>query len=292
MNLKQKIRNRALAALTALVVVLPVAAADDSDSIDVVRPVASMSTVEVGHASLLDTYLTPITYTGVNLRLGHQSMRAMKFSPERWVSRLEAGIDYDNVQNMVGNNTMHSLMVEGRWAMMRRYRDVFTTGLQLMAGGMAQLRGGAIYDPANSNNVVAVKIHPSVGLAGAAVYGTRIGSKPLTLSCHVSLPVIGAFFSPDYDESYYEIYLGNRSGLVHAGWWGNRFDMDTQIAADIHLGETVLRLGYRNRIERSWVSNINTRITTHALVLGIGGEFLGIGRKGLSSNARIISSIY
>ena len=93
-------------------------------------------------------------------------------------------------------------------------------------------------------------------------------------------------------ESYYEIYLGNRKHLAHFGWWGNRLDLDCSLGVDLHLGSTIVRLGYRGRNERSWVSHLDTRLTTHALVVGIGGEVLSLPRRGIHPKARIISAMY
>ncbi|MBO4871315.1 MAG: DUF3316 domain-containing protein [Muribaculaceae bacterium] len=275
-----------------LALVAGVRAQTTCDSAVVLRPIASMFMAEVGHASLLDSYLTPVTYGGINVGLSFTATRATGFAPERWVRQWGFGADFSNVENQVGNNDMQSLMAEAQWSMMRRWRDVWQPGLQLMVGGMARLRGGVIYNAANSNNVVSVKAHVALGLTGMAVYHTRLWRLPVTLAYQPTLPVAGVFFSPDYDESYYEMYLGNHGGLAHFGWWGNRFDMTNLVAADLHLGGTILRLGYRNRFERSWVSNLNTHITTHTLVVGLGGDFLSVPRKTVTTPARIISSIY
>ena len=126
-----------------------------------------------------------------------------------------------------------------------------------------------------------------------ASYGVKLLGVPITLRYQATLPVAGAFFSPEYEESYYEIYVGNHSGLAHFGWWGNRFDMTNLLTADLHLGSTVLRLGYRNRIETSWINHLNTQIFTHAAVIGVGGEWLSL-RKGtqISGKSKIISAMY
>ena len=266
--------------------------AQQADTEQVLRPVASVFMADRGYASILDSYLTPITYEGMNIGLSYSATQATGFAPERWVRQLSFSADYSSVDNPVGNNDMQVLMAEAQWGMMRQWTGIWKPNLQLMVGGMTRLRGGGIYDAANSNNVVSVKAHWSVGAMGMAVYNTHIGRMPLTLAYQVTLPVAGVFFSPEYDESYYEMYLGNHSNLAHFGWWGNRFDMANLVTADLHLGSTFLRLGYRNRFERSWVSNLNTHITTHTLVVGLGGDFLSVPRKGLSSQAKVVSSMY
>ena len=242
------------------------------------RPVLAMFTAAVGHASLLDTYLTPIRYKGLNLELGFEHLQNTGFNPQRWARQLTLGVEYDNVDNRVGNNTMHTITADGQCPLMHRWQWP-AQHIQLLTGPMTQLRAGIIYDAANSNNVVSVKARWSLGITAMACYDTRLARKPFTLRYQASLPVAGVFFSPDYDESYYEMYLGNRKNLAHLGWWGNRFDLTHQLLADWHLGGTIVRLGYRGRFESSWVNNLSTKIYTHSLVVGIGGEFLTVKRK-------------
>ena len=257
------------------------------------RPVATVISAQYGHASVLDTYLSPVRYGGHAMSLGYEAQQATGFAPERWTRQLSVGIDYDYTHNPAGNHTMHSLIVDGRWGMMRRWRDVLTPGLQFQLGGATQLRGGVLYNANNSNNVASARIHWNVGLLGQAIYNTHITRLPITVRYQAALPVMGVFFAPDYDEAYYEIYLGNRRNLAHLGWWGNRFDLDHMLSADLHLGNTIVRVGYRNRISTSWINHISTREMNHYVVIGIGGEFLNVGAKHSKKvNNNIISPVY
>lgn len=276
-------------------VAIGVHAQDNSDSvlIKTERPVMSAYMIDVGHASVLDTYLSNIRYAGVNLRLGYERMQAMKFNPDKWVMQFETGIDYSPAKNPAENHTIHTLMADFKWGMMHRWRMSEIDGLQLFSGGSTQFRGGALYAPANSNNVVSVKINWSVDITGMAVYNRKIGKLPVTFRYQVTLPMLGIFYSPEYGESYYEMYVGNHSGLVHFGWIGNHFAMNNLVTADMHFGNTILRVGYRNIVETSWMNNLNTQIFRNSFVLGVCGEWLSVrpGSK-LSEKARIISSIY
>ena len=268
------------------------ALAQDSDE-EPLRPVATVISAQYGHASTLDTYLSPVRYGGHAISLYYEGQQATGFAPENWTRQLSIGVDYDYTHNPAGNHTMHSLMVDGRWGMMHRWNDVLTPGLQFQLGGATQLRGGMMYNAHNSNDVVSTRIHWNVGLLGQAIYNTHIKKLPITLRYQASVPVVGVFFSPEYDEAYYEIYLGNHSNLAHFGYWGNRFDLDHMLSADLHLGNTILRIGYRNRVSTSWINNISTRDMNHYIVLGLGGEFLNIGAKNRNKlNNKVISSIY
>lgn len=266
--------------------------AQDSDE-KPLRPVATVISAQYGHASLLDTYLSSVRYGGHAMSINYEAQQATGFAPESWTRQLSVGVDYDYTHNPAGNHTMHSLMVDGRWGMMHRWKDVLTSGLQFQLGGATQLRGGVLYNANNSNNVVSARINWNVGLLGQAIYNTHIRRLPITVRYQASLPVMGVFFAPDYDEAYYEIYLGNHSNLAHFGWWGNRFDLDHMLSADLHLGNTILRIGYRNRISTSWINNISTRDMNHYIVIGLGGEFLNIGVKNKNKlNNKVISSVY
>lgn len=246
---------------------------------DVERPAIWMFTAEAGKAHLLDSYLTPVTYNGWHLGLGFEHTQATGFSPSRWQRQLSLAMLFNQVDNLVGNNSMQHLRAMGRWSLVRRWNDVLAPRLSLMAGGMTWLHGGIIYNSANSNNPVSVKAHWTLGLQGSVQYAMRLGRVPVSFRYQASMPVVGVWFSPEYDESFYEIYLGNRKHLVQMGWWGNRFDLDHQFTADFRLGKTILRVGYHGMIERSWAHHLNTHITTHGFLIGIGGEFLSLGGK-------------
>ena len=110
----------------------------------------------------------------------------------------------------------------------------------------------------------------------------------MTLRYQVSLPVVGAFFSPEYGQSYYEMfYLGNSDGIVHFGAWHNRVDLRNYITVDLHLGQRALRLGYRQVMRTTHINYIDTQVFTHSFALGISGEIFRSVRP-----ARRIVSVY
>ena len=239
------------------------------DDMNASLPRLSMFTVEGGYASIHDSYLTPITYDGAGLGLGYEAMRPTRFSPDKWLWQLQVGADYNYVENPAQNNDLHKVMGDISFDMQRAWRGVLHPRLGFAAGPMTQLRAGIVYDAVNSNNPVTVRAHWNVGATGMAWFDTRMWRLPVTLRYQVQLPVMGVFFAPEYDESYYEIYLGNHKNLAHLGWWGNRLDMTHYLGADMQMGKTTLRLGYRNRLEHWNVNNLHVHDVTHSLVIGI-----------------------
>jgi len=227
----------------------------------------SMFMLDAGYASIHDSYLTPITYNGLDLGLSIEATRWVNHY--RWLWQLGVTADYNYVENNAQNNNLHKVMGDIAFSMQHAWEGVLHPRLGFSVGPMAQVRAGIVYDAVNSNNPVTVRAHANLGAAGMAWLNTRLGRKPITLRYQVQLPVAGVFFAPDYDESYYEIYLGNHKNLAHLGWWGNRFDMTNYLGADLPLGKVMLRFGYRNRLEHWTVNNLHVHDVTYSLVLGI-----------------------
>lgn len=254
------------------------------------RPVLSAFTVEGGTAHVIETYLSPLRYSGQRFGVGYERMQAMKFDPSRWTMDLEVRLMCSHTLNPAHNATMWHGSVEGRWSMMRTWRR---GPWRYYAGGNTDLDLGVMYNARNSNNPVAAKAAWTVGVTGAVAFNTKLRGVPVCLRYMATLPLTGAFFSPAYGELYYEIYLGNRHGLCRAAWPGNYFRLDNLLSADLRFGGTVLRLGYRLDVRSSEASHIVTRTVTHTAVVGVASEWISLSAKRPLPDAdRIINALY
>lgn len=285
-----KVGRRILTAAFCLLAAALAGLASDGET--VLRPSAVAVTVDGGGVRSVDTYLSPLRYQGAHVRIGFERLRTARYSPE-WANQISAGLTYDNSDNPAHNNQLHTLSADVEWGLMHRWNLSQVQGLSVYVGGVLGFDGGVTYNPRNSNNVCSPLVHLHLGLTGMAVYRTRLGRLPLTLRYQATLPVVGCFFLPDYDQSFYEIYLGNYSDAVNFGWWGNRFDMDNLLTVDFHFGGTALRLGYRNEVTTLWENNISVRRTVHSAVLGVAWESIRIApRQDLPQKVRMISAFY
>lgn len=284
---------RRLFLIFMMVAALAARPAEPSDSVRPYRPVTSAYTLGLGSAHVCNTYLTPLHYSGWSATFAYERMQAMAFDPERWVMQLDIRATADHTENPARNATMWGLEGRFAWAMMMRHRISSVPGLQLYWGGYTDIAGGGLFLARNGNNPAQAQGAWTIGATGAAAWNSRIGRLPLTLRYQVRMPLTGMFFSPDYGELYYEIYLGNRSGLVHGAWPGNYFRLDNLLTADLHLGNTSLRVGYACDVFSSKASGIVSRNIAHRFVVGVTLEWLSIGRsRGLDADARIISALY
>ena len=264
---------------------------ETSEKETVIRPVYSEYTLHAGSAHHADTYLSPIKYSGWTIGFGYQRRQALKFNPMDWVSQLSFDIDIDRTLNTLKNAIMWYAGLDFSYAMLHRWQlsDGFSVGI----GPSLALNAGCLYLDRNGNNPASAKAAITLNADGYATWKGKILNHPLTLRYQASIPVTGTFFSPNYGQLYYEIYLGNHDGLCQWAWPGNYFRLRHLLTANLHLGNTSLLIGYRGDIFSSKANNLVTRTITHSAVIGISGEWLSFNSaKKISAITKTISATY
>ena len=136
----------------------------------------SIFTVDAGYASIHDSYLTPITYDGMDLAMQYEAMRSIR--NDQWLWQLQVGADYNYVENDARNNELYKLMGDITFDMQRQWRQLIAQRVNVSVGPMTQLRAGIIYNDANSNNPVSVRAHWNVGITGMATMDTHMWRLP------------------------------------------------------------------------------------------------------------------
>lgn len=241
------------------------------------RPVSSAWMLEVGSSHLLDSYLSPLKYTGWSTALSYERTQAMKFYPQRWTQQLNLSVLLDRGENPSGNASQLYGNLHAAWSMSHRW--TLRNRLWVSAGGEVQGNFGGVYSSRNGNNPASVKADVDLGVVGACEWSFHLKNKPIRLRWQTAMPLLGAMFSPEYDELYYEIYLGNNHGLAHCAWPGNMFRWDNLLTGDIAFGNTQLRVGFRSRIYSSEVNHITTRNFSYAFVVGVVTDWISVKPK-------------
>lgn len=284
---------RIIFSIIAALAAIFASAQTDTTKMEIVRPVVSAYTLETGSSHITDTYLSPLKYTGLSAAIGYERCQAMKFCPEKWVMqlRLTAGMDYTD--NPAKNVNIMGFGLSSTWGMIRKFRNVWQEGLHIYAGGSTSLNLGALYSTRNGNNPVSAKASWTVNATAMATFSLKIKSLPITLRYQPTIPICGIFFSPEYDQLYYEIYKGNTSRIVNFAQPFSYFYMDNLLTADLRLGGTTLRLGYHGTILSTEVHHIVCNMSSHNFLIGIANEWVTLSpHKKISDSAKVISSIY
>lgn len=254
------------------------------------RPVTSTYSIETGHREVLATYLSPLRYKGRVTSLSGSWSKALPFAPEKAVMHFDGSMAFSSMLNPAQTAKMIGLYGSFSWGM--SWRKHLPSEFQLTVGGTTGIEGGAYYLIRNGNNPVEAIANVSLAARATLSRPVRIGRLPILLRDEVSLPVVGVFFSPQYGETYYEIYLGNHKGLVHAGWWGNNFRIDNLLSATLDFGRTAMTIGYRFDAYTQWACSLNTKITTHSFVIGVVPGGIGLKKKKKTMPEETVYSTY
>lgn len=272
-----------------------VMAAEPGDTLvrtETYRPATSALTIGVpGFSHITNTYLSPLKYEGWSVSLDAVRLQAMKFNPDRWIMQMQSSLQLDRTENPARNALMWRLDLYLQWGMMARWR--LPHDITLAVGPATSVDAGVLYNPRNGNNPVAVEAAWTIDASAMAAWNFRIKRLPVTLVYQTSFPLTGVFFSPDYGQLYYEIYLGNDKGLARFAHPGNYNGWRNLIAVDLHFGSRALRLGYRTHWTASRASHITNNIWTGAFVIGLAGEWMRVDPyRPLSDKARVIHALY
>lgn len=265
-----KIYRILIAALAASVSQLALA---QTDTIVSHKVIANARMVSIGATSMLDTYLSQEKFSGAELRYISHTTRGSDGS--RW-SRLIVHQGYAALaDNRSDNGGEIAAMYDFTYG--ARYNWTFTVGsgtIDLWAGGMGNVALGFVYNTRGSNNPAQARAGLQLGPTVAAAYAVKIGRKRVTFGYEASAPLFGVMFSPNYGQSYYEIFSrGNYDRNIVPTTFLSTPSLRQTVTADFAIGRTTLRLGYLGDMQQAHVNNIKWHTYTHAFLIGIVRRF-------------------
>ncbi len=271
-----KINKLSTVAILILCIVFP-SRISRAEVTDKPRPVTSEYRLEIGKGTALSTYLSPLKYSGQSYALSGQWSKVLPANKNHLTMTFNGGVAFQDMVNPAGTAKM--LGINGRFSWGMDYRQRLPYNIQIAGGGRLGFNGGALYLTRNGNNPVSALASAGLSLDASISRHFNIGRLPILLRDEIMLPTLNAFFSPQYGETYFEIYVGNHKGLAHCGWWGNNFGLDNLLSATLDFGRTALEVGYRYSISTSRVNHLNTRIISHNFVIGVIPQGIGLKNK-------------
>lgn len=256
--------KRKLLALIICVVPLALAAQDQ-------RTVTNVQSIGFGAASLLDTYLSQENYNGWEIR--YQSHTTRERSNSRWSSLIiHQGLFNESQPRSNDGRELGGLYVFNYG---RRYR---LTGdqslLQVSIGGMGEVGIGFLYNTRNSNNPAQARCYLNLSPSAAASYPIRLRRMVCVARYEVSLPLLGVLFSPNYGQSYYEIFSrGNYDHNLVVTTPFNAPSLRHTLSVDIPVGRYAVRVGYLGDYQQAKVNDLKYHTYSHLFLLGLVRHF-------------------
>lgn len=231
----------------------------------------------VGTTTQQDSYLSPLDYHGTQFQYLHETLRKTHFrdscvtfqtllqaelssadNDAQKASYLGGAVHYDVAWR-------HLLSGPSSAAEARSARRPFALHLGPQLGATL----GALYNTRNGNNPAQAiaEIHLSASLL--ATYSFRLWRQPIALREQMDIPLLGAMFSPNYGQSYYELFtLGNYDHNICLTTPFSAPSLRNLLTIELPLPCCTLRFGYLADFRQSHVNDIHHHTYSHSFLLG------------------------
>ena len=223
----------------------------------------------IGSANVLDTYLSAEKYKGTELRVITNTRKPLSKTP--LIQSITHQGAFTTAENRAKNSNELGAMYRFSYALRRHWTP--SSPWLIEAGGAADAHIGMLYNTRNSNNPVqayaAIHLSPSVAVS----YRHVVGHRNVALRYEAKAPLVGIMFSPNYGQSYYEIFSqGNYDhnivpttiiatpSLCHAA------TLDIQIRKA--KPRSFLRIGYLGDYQQSNVNHLKHHHYSHLFTIG------------------------
>lgn len=242
------------------------------DSLQANRYVMRATLYGVGFTNILDTYLSPAEYTGPEVRILRESMHMTNLMDGRVsVQSLFQG-HLSLTENRAGTGSEIAGLVNWNYALHYQFR--LSEKLKILAGPLLDLNGGFVYNLRNSNNPAQAKIYANLAASGMVIYRFRIGNYPLVARYQANLPLMGIMFSPEYGQSYYEIFNLKHDGKnVLFTSLHNQPSLRQFLTLDFPIRSVNMRFGYVCDIQQAKVNRLKSHTWSHVFMLGFVKNF-------------------
>lgn len=226
------------------------------------------TSVGIGRVHQLDTYLSPQTYSGPQLQLMHETLRATSWGGGHVSLQMLWQADFASSENRasnaryLGGDLGYSFGWHYHWQPANAWR--------IMVGPQVGAYAGMLYNTRNGNNPAQAHVGLHLAASMAVVYSFHLWHQPLAVRYQLDVPLVGMKFSPNYGQSYYEIFsLGNYDHNLCATHLFNAFSTRHQLSIDVPLRRNTLRVGYLYDLRQSQLNQLNYKSYSHAFMLGV-----------------------
>ena len=236
------------------------------------KVITNSQMIGIGGTNVLDTYLSAEHFKGFGI--SYLSHTERQRTGHRWSTILEHEANLSSVKDRVDKKQELEGAYNLYWGKLYSWQ-LLDNRLCLQAGGLLNASLGFIYNTSNSNNPAQARAHLNIMPTAVASYRFQLFHKNMVARYEANLPLAGIQCSPNYGQSYYEIFSrGNYdhnivpTTFVSAPEWRHLFTIDTAVSSKF-----TLRIGYLGNMQQSKVNGLRQHIYTHRFIIGFTRRF-------------------
>ena len=230
----------------------------------------------VGHIDILDTYLSQEKATGLEFRYVKERLNRKRMADcdsiylycglSKWSSFISQEALVSMASTRGNSNSFLGAMYNLRFGW---HYNVDTSPFNVRLGLLADFTLGGLYNTRNSNNPAQLKLALNIDPSVVATWRLNVKGKPFAIRYEAALPAVGIAFSPNFGQSYYEIFTrGNYDHNVVVTSPASGFQIRHQVCLDFNLWHTTFTIGYLNDIRQMSANSLKYHQYTHAFALG------------------------
>ena len=221
----------------------------------------------LGSANILDTYLSQEKYTGSELRIISQSRKPWRGFMQTFI--YEGAFSF--VSNRADNNDEMGGAYRFQYHLRRQWKAI--GGFDIEAGAAIGAHVGFLYNTRNSNNPAQAYADLNLMPSAAVRHLFPLFKRQARLNYEVTAPLIGLMFSPNYGQSYYEIFSrGNYDHNIVPTTVASTPSLRHMFSLDFPLSRnnpsSMLRIGYLGDYQQAKANNLKQHHYAHLFVIG------------------------
>ena len=227
--------------------------------------------VGIGPTEIYDTYLSQEHFDGVGLTV----LATVQTLPtgKHWTTLVEHQAHLSTTDDRSGDS--HEIFGDYSLFLGRMRSFNILPSLSVEVGAMAVGNVGFIYNTSNGNNPAQARVSLNLMPAVTASWDFCLLKRKCALHYEAQLPLVGVMFSPNYGQSYYEIFSrGNYDHNIVPTTFVSAPSMRHQLMADVNIGPTAtLRLGYLADLQQAKVNDLKSHVYSNHFMIGFVKRF-------------------
>ena len=247
--------------------------ANSQEQTDNSQKIITRSTmIGLGGTNILDTYLSAEHFKGTGVSF--LSTVERQRTGHRWATLMEHEANLSLVHDRAKSKEELEGTYNFYWGKLYSWH-LLGERLKLQAGGVVNASAGFIYNTSNSNNPAQARLHLNLMPTGVASYYFTLFNRKMVARYELNLPLAGIRFSPNYGQSYYEIFSrGNYDHNVVPTTFISAPEWRQMLTIDANLSKRItLRIGYLGNMQQAKVNDLRQHVYTHRLLIGITKRF-------------------
>ena len=251
--------------------------------------ISATENASVSLLSLVDPYLSPLTYSG--LGVGYEHAERKYFKPENTRYSMQGKLNA--LAGMALNPAYSAAMtyIGGAysWGAFYHYREL--KNLNILAGATTDAQFGFKSLMRNVNNPVNVDVAVNLNLAAQLRYDFHTKRHIMRLNYDIETPLMGCMFVPVGGASYYEMFeLWNLNKAIHFSSLHNKLGFKSALTLDIFMKKSTLSVGFANQNLLFEANNLVFKQNVMSFTIGYKYDFYIFKGRNNQAPANFIST--